>query len=254
MLGVGGAGAGAAGFLRYDGDLQKARADILGYSDEGHHEFGFFTSKFESVKWKPDGTLVVTFENTERMNAIALYGPNQNAPDFVYSGEPPVYEDKMEIDVFGSLGSFDAVRSGTWRLVGYDIQLSDYSQDSQASLQDAAVSTAKFGVEPELEIVGGSVDKETGAASIEIENTGNAPASVQDLRIGDTENRVELTGIVPHGETATLETSAQPFKTDNCVEIPPSFDAEVRALPGTATSGTVNTEYDEPHRRCVISA
>lgn len=253
ILGVGGVGTVTAGYLKFDDDLREVRNNFLGYSEGGYHEFGFFKSTFESVDWKADGTLVVSFSDSQELNSIALYEPNQKAPNFAFAEEPPD-DNRIEVEILDPSSSVTAIRTGTWRIVGYELPPSELSQTSQELLDDATIETATFDVEPELKIVGGGVNEETGEATVKIENTGNAPAPLYSVRVASRENERQLTGIVPQGESKSVEIPGKPFEDDGCVEIPPFFKVEVRGATNISASEIVDTPYNEPKRRCGTEA
>ncbi len=232
----------------------RVPSDIVGSSNttqEPPFTFGFNSPGFDQVDWTENGRLAVTFGDDHDIDGFGIrYHTKNDFDDDILLSPAPKYGGKKTVDFLGAVASAEGrPPSGMYLLVAYKGSIHEH-----VSLVEEEMGTVSFPVQPQLDLVSATVS-ENDHLSLQVENSGNAPAII--TQASNTDQGVSLkAGVrVNHGESTLVTLDGNPFKEvdKGCRKVLPEFNVSIQAIPRASAATVATTPYEEAERHCTVT-
>jgi hypothetical protein len=211
-------------------------------------EFTYSSHGFERLAWTDDNEIEVEFGDDHDVDGFGIrYHAKSRIEDDILVAPAPDYGGTKTVDFFGQLTNMDSYPpAGEYNLVAYKGQF-----NTMIGYADETIGMVSFTINPEVEIRETSLTEDQNI-SMELENSGNAPAQIRMLSVDDQQVEVDTTLAIDG--TGEIVTEDPPFPADdeNCIEVPPTTELGFEVVPSIDLGATFDTEYDEVYRECTI--
>ncbi len=247
LIGALGAGAGGTLLVQNGGDIDDTISQVQnagGSTDSNesdpaaeetpsgpaNKDFGMFSNGFEAAEWTSEQTLALEISDDHDMDGIGFrYHAKSTIEDDIIVKTAPTYGGTVEFDVLGAIAELDSrPPAGEYQFIGYKGEFGDFLR-----LAEETVGSVSLQVEPDLALVDASTNSE-GRLSVQVENTGNAPAVLIAADVNDS--RAEFGSVLPVGRTTVSSTNA-PFAKDDCVQRPTELGVSLVTGPKVEATG-----------------